>query len=79
MNKIVICIFLAALFISGYNCRSGVKNAKNAEVFHQRDSGWLFDGNITQWMGDHEFRHLRAMLTFRVTRSSSEWVTVARE
>jgi len=45
MNRIVIYIFLAALLISVYNCRSGVKPAKKAEVFHSRDSGYIFDGN----------------------------------
>jgi len=45
MNRFIISIFLAVMFILGYNCRSGVKPAKKAEVFHSRDSGYIFNGN----------------------------------
>ena len=45
MNRIIAYIFLLALIIAGNNCRSKEKPAKQAEAFHSRDSGYLFDGN----------------------------------
>jgi hypothetical protein len=45
INRIIASIFLLAVFITGYNCRSKEKLTKNADVFHPRDSGYLFDGN----------------------------------
>lgn len=45
MNKIVLHIFFTALVFMGFSCRSGVKPPDKAEVFHSRDSGYLFDGN----------------------------------
>jgi hypothetical protein len=44
MNRIVTCLLLGGLIISGSHCRSKEKPAKQAEVFHPRDSGYLFDG-----------------------------------
>ncbi len=37
--------FLLHLFLWDFSCRSGVKPPDKAEVFHSRDSGYLFDGN----------------------------------
>jgi len=45
MFRIINYFFLAVLLISGYNCRSGEKPSRNAEMLHSRDSGYLFDGN----------------------------------
>jgi hypothetical protein len=45
MNRTITCLFLLAIFISGYNCRSKDRLTKKAEIFHSRDSGYLFDGN----------------------------------
>lgn len=45
MNRIVTSLFLIGLIISGYNCRSKDRLTKKDEMFHSRDSGYLFDGN----------------------------------
>ncbi len=44
MNRIITCLLLAVLIISGSHCRSKEKPVKQAEAFHSRDSGYLFDG-----------------------------------
>jgi hypothetical protein len=44
MNRIVTCLLLGGLIISGSHCRSKEKPAKQAEALHPRDSGYLFDG-----------------------------------
>jgi len=45
MNKVVLQISFTALVVLICSCRSGVKPPDIAEVFHSRDSGYLFDGN----------------------------------
>jgi len=45
MNQIVLYNLFTAIVFMGISCRSGVKPPDKAEVFHSRDSGYLFDGN----------------------------------
>ena len=45
MNRIITFLFLTAVFMSGYSCRSKNKLLNKAEILHPRDSGYLFDGN----------------------------------
>jgi hypothetical protein len=45
MNRVITYFFFLVVFISGYGCRSKDKLSKRAEIFHARDSGYLFDGN----------------------------------
>jgi len=45
MNQIVLYNLFTAIVFMGFSCRSGVKPQDKAEVFHSRDSGYLFDGS----------------------------------
>ena len=49
-------MFLAVTDYFGMQLQVQRKNRRSmTEAFHPRDSGYLFDGRITQWMGDHGF------------------------
>ena len=45
MYRIVICLFIAGLILTGYGCRPKEKPSGKAELLLSRDSGYLFDGS----------------------------------